>query len=272
MPADTLEIHGLTVHVEGSGPTLLLLHGWPDSAALWDATVAALRDGYRCVRFTLPGFDVDLPPRSMSVHQLTDLIAAVVDQVSPDQPVTLLLHDWGCLFGAAYARRYPERVARAVVTDVGDAGSPAHLHGLTLRQKALIGGYQLPLALLWLLGRRAPRPATALTRRIAGWLGCPTPAGRIGWQQNYPYAVQVLGSLGGRRGMARLDTVFDSVPVLFCYGRRKPFSFHSAHWLDVLEARRGCGVRGFDTGHWIMVDQPEAYHDAVRTWLDGVPA
>ena len=270
--SETLDVQGLSVQVEGTGPTVVLVHGWPDTAAVWDGTVAALRDSYRCVRFTLPGFDVTGPPRPVSVAQSNEVIGAVVDAVSPDRPVILLLHDWGCMFGGAYAAAHPERVSRAVVTDIGDAGSSAHSRALTIRQKVLIVGYQLPLALAWTLGRRLPGPATAITRRMARALACPAPPERIGWQQNYPYAMQWLRAHDGLRGMARLDKVFGAqLPVLFCYGRRKPFMFHSDRWVATLQATPGCAVRAFDTGHWLMLDAPAEFHAAVRAWLDDSP-
>src|SRR5690606_10630385 len=96
-------IQGLEVVIEGQGPTVVFLHGWPDTLELWDDTVAALRDAYRCVRFSLPGFDLSKPPRPQSVDGMCALVGAVVDAVSPNEPVTLVLHDWGCFFGYEYA-------------------------------------------------------------------------------------------------------------------------------------------------------------------------
>ena len=95
----TLTVQDIKVLIDGEGPTVVMLHGWPDSPALWDRSVAALRDGYRCVRFALPGYDLGRPPRPVSVDQMCQLVAAIVDDVSPDQKVTLMLHDWGCFFG-----------------------------------------------------------------------------------------------------------------------------------------------------------------------------
>ena len=83
----TMQVQDLDVTINGDGPTLVMLHGWPDSPALWDESVAALRDGYRCVRFALPGYDLGRPPRPVSVDQMCQLVAAIVDEVSPDQKV-----------------------------------------------------------------------------------------------------------------------------------------------------------------------------------------
>ncbi len=57
-PVEVRHIAGLDVTLEGDGArTVVMLHGWPDTQALWAPQVAALRTHARCVRFTLPGFD-----------------------------------------------------------------------------------------------------------------------------------------------------------------------------------------------------------------------
>lgn len=267
--ANTLDVQGLRVFIEGEGPTVLMLHGWPDSPALWDATVAALRDGYRCVRFALPGYDLGQPPRPVSVDQMCALIAAVADAVSPDRPVTLLLHDWGCFFDYEYAARHRQRVARVVGTDIGDSNSGAYLKSLRLKEKLMIAGYQLWLAVAWKLGPLWPGLADRMTRFMARTIGCRTPAGQIGWQMNYPYAMQWLGAFGGLRGVAGVAKVFGpEIPTLFCFGKRKPFMFHSARWIAALGTTPGCRVVGFDAGHWLMRQKPAEFNAAVRTWLD----
>jgi len=111
--------------------TLLLLHGWPDSAALWDETVAALAARFRCVRFSWPGFAPDDPRGAHSLAELTALLHQVALQAGGGAPVTLVLHDWGCVFGYHFARLHPALVSRVVGVDIGDANSREHRAGLT---------------------------------------------------------------------------------------------------------------------------------------------
>jgi pimeloyl-ACP methyl ester carboxylesterase len=267
--SNTFDVQGLTVQIEGSGPTVVMLHGWPDTLSLWDDTVHALSDGYRCVRFSLPGYDLAQPPRPVSVDQMCSLIGAVVDAVSPDEPVSLLLHDWGCFFGYEYAARHPQRVARVVATDIGDTNSGAYLKSLTAKEKRMIAGYQLWLAVAWKLGGLLPGLANRMTRYMAARIGCDTPAAAMGWQMNYPYAMQWFGSFGGLRGVARVDQVFGpQIPTLFLFGKRKPFMFHSARWLAALGTTPGNQVHGFDAGHWLMRHKAEQFTAIVRVWLD----
>lgn len=265
-----LKIDGVDVWVEGEGShTVVMLHGWPDTVALWDDSVAALREGYRCVRFCLPGYDLAQPPRAVSVDAMTGLVRKIVDAVSPHEPVTLLLHDWGCLFGYEFAARHADRVARVIGVDIGDTSSGAYLKGLSGKEKLMIAGYQLWLALAWKLGPVLPGLANRMSRSMARTIGCRNPPERIGWQMNYPYAMQWFGAHGGLRGVARVDKLLGvDIPALYIYGRRKPLMFHSARWVEQLTQAAGCEVLALDTGHWVMRQKPAEFNACVCAWLD----
>ncbi|MEZ5728268.1 MAG: alpha/beta fold hydrolase [Burkholderiaceae bacterium] len=139
----TIRVGDVDVHVAGDGArTLLMVHGWPDTWRLWDAQVAALAGRYRCVRFSLPGFEPGAPVRGHSLAEITQALAAIADAVSPSAPVVLMVHDWGCLFGYEFSRAHPDRVERIIGLDIGDAGSRAHRDSITAGQMAMIFGYR----------------------------------------------------------------------------------------------------------------------------------
>ncbi len=264
-----LIVQDIEIRIDGSGPTIVMMHGWPDSPALWDESVEALKDAYRCVRFALPGYDLGKSPRPVSVDEMCQLVAGVVDAVSPHEPVALMLHDWGCFFGYEYAARHQDRVSRVVGADIGDTNTSAYLKSLTAKEKALIAGYQLWLGVAWKLGPLWPGLANRMTRWMAHAIGCRTPAQDIAWQMNYPYAMQWFGSFGGLHGVARVDKVLGPMlPTLFFYGRRKPFMFHSDRWLSQLGSTPGCAAHGLDAGHWLMKQQPSEFNRIVRQWMD----
>ena len=302
---ESFSFDGVTVHVdgpEGAGPdVLLMLHGWPDTHRLWDAQVAAFAPRYRCVRFTLPGFEPGTPRDPASLDRIVELLHQVSLRTSPDRPVTLLLHDWGCLFGYQFALRHPQRVARIVGVDVGDAGSGAHLRALGVKAKAGVAIYQLWLALAWRLAgagagppwatkgptmwpsaARAPawRVASVLrcrVHRLGGRLGdrmargmakalrCPTAPSRIHAGMGYPYDIQWTGSHGSYRHVLPFDP---PCPMLYLYGARKPVMFHSASWVEALAKRPGSRVLAMRTGHWVMCQEPQAFNTAVASWLE----
>lgn len=255
-------VDGVDIHCEGEhAHTVVMLHGWPDSYRLWDATVLALRERYRCVRFTLPGFDTARGPRPTSLDAMCEWLKAVVDRVSPGQPVTMLLHDWGCVFGYEFAARHPQRVARIVAVDIGDHNADALQRALTPMQRLQVFGYQFWLALAWKIGGAV---GDGMTRRMARALRCRTDPASIGWQMNYPYAMRWFGSAGG---LAHAAAVRPACPLLYVYGTRKPFMFHSPAWLEGVAAQPGNQVTAMATGHWVMVQQPGEFHRCVRDWL-----
>ena len=87
-----MNIQGVDIQIEGDGPdTLVMLHGWPDTLALWNDSVEALKDSHRCVRFTLPAFDAKQPVPPKSLLEMVAFIHEVIEQVSPQKPVTLVL-------------------------------------------------------------------------------------------------------------------------------------------------------------------------------------
>ncbi|MFD1812333.1 alpha/beta fold hydrolase [Rhodococcus gannanensis] len=92
----------LAVYEEGNpdGPTLLLVHGWPDTHRLWNHVVPLLADRFRIVRYDTRGAGRSTSPTSVADYRLellaSDLLA-VVDAVSPDEPVHVVAHDWGSL-------------------------------------------------------------------------------------------------------------------------------------------------------------------------------
>jgi cis-3-alkyl-4-acyloxetan-2-one decarboxylase len=259
---NTLMINGTPVTVEGQGEqVVLMIHGWPDTAALWDGQVRALKAQYQCVRFTLPGFDTRGPAKSASLDEIVELIKAIAHQVSPGKPIILLVHDWGCLFGYQFANRYPQMVAKLIALDVGDTTSGAFFKSLNGKAKAFLAGYQLLLLVAYGLRFVLPPLANGISRWMAKKLGAPADSKAIGAQQNYPYWLQWSG------GFKQAKTFKPHCPTLFFYGKRKPFMFHSEKWLETLTSTPGCAVYPMKTGHWIMIDDSEGVNRLMLEWL-----
>ena len=252
----------MDVVVEGAGPkAIVMIHGWPDTHRLWDGQVEALKAHYRCVRFTLPGFDLSGPKRAYPLDELLETLRTVVEQACPGERVTLLLHDWGCFFGYQFAMQYPRLVERVIGVDIGDAGSRHHRAELGFRSKLMLFGYQMWLALAWRTGGRL---GDAMARWMARIIGCRNDPRTIGAQMGYGYAMRWLGVAGG---LGRAKAFKPQGPMLFTYGERKWFMFHSRPWAKALAARPGNRVIPFATGHWIMVEQPKVFNDALLGWL-----
>lgn len=238
--------------------TLVFLHGWPDSAALWDDTVAALRGRWRCVRFTWPGFGADDPPGLRTLDELMRVLHEVINTCGQGWPVTLVLHDWGCIFGYHYARKHPQMVQRVVGIDIGDAGSRSHRTELGLGAKLGIVAYQLWLALAWRIGGGL---GDRMARGMAARMRVPLPPERVHARMGYPYWLAWTGGLSATKPFQ------PTVPMLYVYGRRKPFQFQSRAWCKALAAQPGSAVHKLDAGHWVMRDAKAAWLRILSEWL-----
>ncbi|MFF9175588.1 SDR family oxidoreductase [Streptomyces sp. NPDC014793] len=80
-------------------PTVVLVHGYPDSKEVWSEVAARLADRFHVVLYDVRGHGRSTAPRPLrggfTLPKLTDDFLAVVDAVSPDRPVHLVGHDWG---------------------------------------------------------------------------------------------------------------------------------------------------------------------------------
>jgi pimeloyl-ACP methyl ester carboxylesterase len=256
-------LDGIDVHVEGeAAETIVMVHGWPDTYRLWDAQVAFLKSRYRCVRFTLPGFDIGKPRRAYSIEEIAEFLRRVVERVSAGGKVILMLHDWGCLFGYQFYMRHSELVSRIIGVDIGD--TKGLQYGLPQRQVLMIMAYQRWLAYAWRIGGRI---GDWMSLRMKRLLKSPSDERFIGSCMAYPYYRTWFGEYP--KEMRRFKP---ACPMLFIYGRRKPVMFHTQAWLDELRKGRGNSVVEFDTGHWIMLQQPERFNQTVVDWLAATAA
>jgi len=257
-----IKIAGVDVYIEGEGTeTIVMLHGWPDTYRIWEKQITFFKENYRCVYFTLPGFNVNLPRKSYSHPEMTAILAEIVDQVSPESPVILMMHDWGCTFGYEYAMHFPSRVAKLIAVDVGDASSPEYIQQASLAVKAMIASYMSTLAALWFLGGKV---ADRMTQVMAKALKSPADPQYIFSGMNYPYAIKIAGISGSYN---RLKPLVVTCPFFFAYGTKKPFHFHTQSWLTQLSAQPSNKVHSYKVGHWVMLEAHQQFNQDVLTWL-----
>ncbi|MFF1547263.1 SDR family oxidoreductase [Streptomyces sp. NPDC058291] len=82
-------------------PTVVLVHGYPDSKEVWSEVATRLADrfGLHVVLYDVRGHGRSGTPKPLrggfTLEKLTDDFLAVADAVSPDRPVHLVGHDWG---------------------------------------------------------------------------------------------------------------------------------------------------------------------------------
>jgi pimeloyl-ACP methyl ester carboxylesterase len=90
----------IAVYEEGNpeGPTVVLVHGFPDSHVLWDGVVPLLAERFRIIRYDNRGVGLSSVPKPVSAYTMAhfaDDFAAVTGQLSFGRAVHVLAHDWG---------------------------------------------------------------------------------------------------------------------------------------------------------------------------------
>ncbi|MEU1436040.1 SDR family oxidoreductase [Streptomyces sp. NPDC005786] len=80
-------------------PTIVLVHGYPDSKEVWTQVARQLAEQWHVVLYDVRGHGRSTAPIPLrggfTLEKLTDDFLAVADAVSPDHPVHVVGHDWG---------------------------------------------------------------------------------------------------------------------------------------------------------------------------------
>lgn len=85
-------------HGDPHAPTVVLVHGYPDTHTVWNGVVQLLAVDHHVVTYDVRGAGASDAPRDRAGYDLTHLVAdlvAVVDATAPEGPVHLVGHDWG---------------------------------------------------------------------------------------------------------------------------------------------------------------------------------
>lgn len=260
----------LAVYEDGplDGVPLVLVHGYPDNASVWDGVVPELLGrGFRVVRYDVRGAGESGEPSSREgyvIGRLVEDLAAVVRSVG-DRPVHLVAHDWGSIQAWAAVGDPSLRSLFASYTSISGpdldhvgAWMRSARKGRVLRQLVhswYIGAFQVPLVpeLVW----RVPW----LRRRFhASYRDA-----RNGVEL---YRANMVGRLS-RPGARRT-----SIPVQQLALGQDPFVTPSIleaadPWCDRLWRRPVAA------GHWAVRDKPEVTARLISEFvehLDGAPA
>jgi pimeloyl-ACP methyl ester carboxylesterase len=122
--------NGITLHIteQGSGPLVLLCHGWPELAHSWRHQIPALAAaGYHVVAPDMRGYGGSSVPHDIAAYAITDLVGDMVALAAAlgETRACIVGHDWGAnvawsaalmrpdLFTAVAAMSVPHRTRNA---------------------------------------------------------------------------------------------------------------------------------------------------------------
>ena len=103
----------LRVALEGTGPVILCVHGWPELWYSWRHQINYFaRQGYTVAAMDVRGYGGSSKPHDIASYTMRELagdVAAVIEAMS-DEPLVLFGHDWGAPIVCNTALLYPESV------------------------------------------------------------------------------------------------------------------------------------------------------------------
>ena len=128
-----IEANGLRIHFAemGSGPLVILCHGFPELWYSWRYQIPALAQaGYHVVAPDLRGYGQTSQPEDSSTYTLLHLVGDLVGllDVLGEQQAILISHDWGSSLAWHAALLRPDRFPALVVMSVPYVPRPP-LHG-----------------------------------------------------------------------------------------------------------------------------------------------
>ena len=114
-----IETNGTKIYVRagGTGPAVVMLHGFGDTGDMWAPIAAVLVKDHTVIVPDLRGMGLSAHPDTgyTKKNQAVD-IAGVLDHLKVDK-ADLVTHDIGNMVGYAVAAQYPNRITRWVVID-----------------------------------------------------------------------------------------------------------------------------------------------------------
>jgi haloalkane dehalogenase len=112
------EVNGIPIHYvdEGTGDTLLLLHGNPSWSFLYRKMIPVLRNSFRCVAVDYPGYGMSGTPDGygFTPGEHSAFLEGFVDQLGLSD-LTMMVQDWGGPIGLGLAVRRPHLVRALVI-------------------------------------------------------------------------------------------------------------------------------------------------------------
>ena len=112
-----VKIHYATV---GSGPLIVMIHGFPDFWYTWRDQMAALSDKYQCVAIDQRGYNLSDKPKGVENYRLPLLVsdvAAVIKSLGRDKAI-IVGHDWGGMVAWNFALMHPEMTDKLIILNL----------------------------------------------------------------------------------------------------------------------------------------------------------
>lgn len=249
---------------EGELPTLLMVHGFPESSYMWEQLIAAMRPlGFSSIAPDLLGYGDSPTDPPATWERQVEALAELVAELELEAVIPVV-HDWGGLIGLWWACEHREQVAGMVISDSGFFPD-GRWHGMA-------EGFRTP--------GRGEEMVEALDRE--SFAGLLSSSGRgfderavdeyykaFATPQRRAGALELYRS-GDMDKLERFDGALAAmaVPTLLLWGRDDPFApvAGAERFERELPDTELVVVEG--AGHFVYEDEPERCAEAVGGFLE----
>jgi pimeloyl-ACP methyl ester carboxylesterase len=246
---------GVNIHYEvyGSGPPLLLTHGYSSTSAMWQGQIEALSGAHTLVLWDMRGHgqsDYPADPAAYSEALTVADMAALLDEVGADRAIVGGL-SLGGYMSLAFHRAHPQRVRALLIIDTGPGFKKDDARDAWNRRAHDTGERfeREGLAVLKSLSRER----SSVSHRDASGL-----------------ALAARGLLAQRDARVIESLPDIKVPSLVVVGADDaPFLAASDYMAAKIPGAKKVVIPA--AGHAVNIDQPQAFINAVLPFLAGLP-
>lgn len=105
---------------QGTGPLVIMLHGFPDFWYTWRKQMPAISKTHRVVAIDQRGYNKSDKPEGVEnydIKKLTGDVKAVIEHLG-EKEATIVGHDWGGFVAWSFAMQYPQHTSKLIVLNL----------------------------------------------------------------------------------------------------------------------------------------------------------
>ena len=266
-------VNGLKLHylTAGSGPAVILLHGYTQTSRMWRPIIPLLAEKFTVIAPDLPGIgDSDIPSDGLDMKSAAIRIHALVKSLGV-QKARVVGHDIGLMVAYAYAAQFPSETEKLVVMDAflpGVEGWEAvyndpriwHFRFNGPTPEALVRGRERTYFEYFWNDLAADKTHSLPAADREAYIAAYSRPGRMhaGWQYFVAWP-QTAGDF------AQLATTKLAIPVLAIGGEKSLGDVLGQQMKLVAADVTVVVLKG--SGHWIMEERPKETTDALTQFL-----
>jgi pimeloyl-ACP methyl ester carboxylesterase len=269
----TARVEGKKLHylTAGTGPAIILLHGYTQTSRMWRPLIDKLKGKFTVIAPDLPGIgDSDIPGNGSDMKTAAIRIHALATALGVTK-ACVVGHDIGLMVAYAYAAQFPHEVEKLVVMDAflpGVAGwemaynhpNMWHFRFHGPAPEALVKGREkIYFAYFWndlAADRKRSLPAADRNAYVAAY----SRPGRMraGWAYFAAWPETA-------KDFAQMAKTRLTMPVLSIAGEKASAAILGPQMKLVASAVTVIEMK--DTGHWLMEERPEETMKALISFL-----